>query len=153
MVFFFKRLRLNESDRYVDEFFYFLLCGRERNFIRCDDKFIVYIYLIESDFGEIFLFFGGVGNVMIIEFLFSRICMFLNIGRVYYFVLVKLGGIGLIKLSFVIEFSKYFEFENGEDNFFIFFIWKGEKFRLINDLIDLMDKFFLEIREFLSNKN
>lgn len=79
--------------------------------------------------------------------------MFLNIGRVYYFVLVKVGGIGLIKLSFVIEFSKYFEFENGEDNFFIFFIWKGEKFQLINDLIDLMDKFFLEIREFLSNKN
>lgn len=46
LVFFFKRLRLNESDRYADEFPYLSPCGRERNFIRCDDKPIVYTHLI-----------------------------------------------------------------------------------------------------------
>lgn len=153
LVFFFKRLRLNESDRYADEFPYLSPCGRERNFIRCDDKPIVYTHLIESDSGETLLSFGGAGNAMTTEFLPSRICMLPNTGRVYHPAPAKLGGIGLIKSSLAIELSKYFEFENGEDNPPTLFTWKGEKLRLTNDLIDLMDKSPLEIRELLSNKN
>lgn len=153
LVFFFKRLRLNESDRYADEFPYLSLCGRERNFIRCDDKPIVYTHLIESDSGETLLSFGGAGNAMTTEFLPSRICMLPNTGRVYHPAPAKVGGIGLIKSSLAIELSKYFEFENGEDNPPTLFTWKGEKLRLTNDLIDLMDKSPLEIRELLSNKN
>ncbi|XP_052714079.1 UPF0598 protein CG30010-like [Crassostrea angulata] len=153
LVFFFKRLRLNESDRYADEFPYLSPCGRERNFIRCDDKPIVYTHLIESDSGETLLSFGGAGNAMTTEFLPSRICMLPNTGRVYHPAPAKVGGIGLIKSSLAIELSKYFEFENGEDNPPTLFTWKGEKLRLTNDLIDLMDKSPLEIRELLSNKN
>nr|XP_011418635.2 UPF0598 protein CG30010 [Crassostrea gigas] len=151
--FFFKRLRLNESDRYADEFPYLSPCGRERNFIRCDDKPIVYTHLTESDSGETLLSFGGAGNAMTTEFLPSRICMLPNTGRVYHPAPAKVGGIGLIKSSLAIELSKYFEFENGEDNPPTLFTWKGEKLRLTNDLIDLMDKSPLEIRELLSNKN
>lgn len=153
LVFFFKRLRLNESDRYADEFPYLSPCGRERNFIRCDDKPIVYTHLIESDSGETLLSFGGAGNAMTTEFLPSRICMLPNTGRVYHPAPAKVGGIGLIKSSLAIELSKYFEFENGEDNPPTLFTWKGEKLRLTYDLIDLMDKSPLEIRELLSNKN
>lgn len=153
LVFFFKRLRLNESDRYADEFPYLSPCGRERNFIRCDDKPIVYTHLIESDSGETLLSFGGAGNAMTTEFLPSRICMLPNTGRVYHPAPAKVGGIGLIKSSLAIELSKYFEFENGEDNPPTLFTWKGEKLRLTNDLINLMDKSPLEIRELLSNKN
>lgn len=153
MVFFFKRLRLNESDRYADEFPYLSPCGRERNFIRCDDKPIVYTHLIESDSGETLLSFGGAGNAMTTEFLPSRICMLPNTGRVYHPAPAKVGGIGLIKSSLAIELSKYFEFENGEDNPPTLFTWKGEKLHLTNDLIDLMDKSPLEIRELLSNSD
>lgn len=153
LVFFFKRLRLNQSDRYADEFPYLSPCGRERNFIRCDDKPIVYTHLIESDSGETLLSFGGAGNAMTTEFLPSRICMLPNTGRVYHPAPAKVGGIGLIKSSLAIELSKYFEFENGEDNPPTLFTWKGEKLQLTNDLIDLMDKSPLEIRELLSNKN
>ena len=35
---FFKRLRFNETGRYEREFKYLSLCGRERNFVRCDDR-------------------------------------------------------------------------------------------------------------------
>lgn len=153
LVFFFKRLRLNESDRYADEFPYLSPCGRERNFIRCDDKPIVYTHLIENDSGETLLSFGGAGNAMTTEFLPSRICMLPNTGRVYHPAPAKVGGIGLIKSSLAIELSKYFEFENGEDNPPTLFTWKGEKLRLTNDLIDLMDKSPLQIRELLSNRN
>ena len=39
---FFKRLRLNETGRYQTEFKYISLCGRERNYVRCDDRPIVF---------------------------------------------------------------------------------------------------------------
>ena len=35
---FFRRLRFNETGRYEREFKYLSLCGRERNFVRCDDR-------------------------------------------------------------------------------------------------------------------
>ena len=38
---FFKRLRLNETERYK-EFQYISLCGRERNFVRCLDRPFVF---------------------------------------------------------------------------------------------------------------
>ena len=35
--FFFKRLKKNDSLRYAEDFPYLSLCGKERNFVRCDD--------------------------------------------------------------------------------------------------------------------
>lgn len=40
--FFFKRIRFNETNRYIEDFPYVSMCGRERNFIRCDDVPVVY---------------------------------------------------------------------------------------------------------------
>lgn len=44
--FFFDRIRLNQTDRYANEFPFISLCGRERNFIRCDDVPIVYTHVV-----------------------------------------------------------------------------------------------------------
>lgn len=35
--FFYKNLKFNETDRHVEAFPYLSLCGRERNYLRCDD--------------------------------------------------------------------------------------------------------------------
>lgn len=153
MIFFFKRLRLNEGDRYSNEFPYLSPCGRERNYIRCDDKPVVYTHLMDSDSGKALLSYSGAGNALTTEFLPTRICMLPNTGRVYHPAPAKLGGIGLIKSSLAIELSKYFEFENGEDNPPTHFIWKEKRITLTNVLIDLMDKTPFQIREMLSKND
>lgn len=48
LVFFFRRLRLNNTGRYSQDFPFVSLCGRERNFIRCDDLPIVFTHIIEK---------------------------------------------------------------------------------------------------------
>ncbi|KAK6054530.1 hypothetical protein COOONC_07965 [Cooperia oncophora] len=46
--FFYKQLRLNETDRYRDSFPYLSRCGREHNFLRCDDRPIVFTEILEN---------------------------------------------------------------------------------------------------------
>ena len=46
--FFFKRLRYNKSESYP-EFPYVSLCGREMNYVRCDDLPIVFTHFVSSD--------------------------------------------------------------------------------------------------------
>lgn len=40
-------MRRNETDRYK-EFPYISLCGRERNYIRCDDLPIVFTHILQN---------------------------------------------------------------------------------------------------------
>ncbi|KAG8233221.1 hypothetical protein J437_LFUL013276 [Ladona fulva] len=49
LVFFFKRVQMNNTGRYEEEFPFLSLCGRERNFIRCDDTPIVYTQVIQGE--------------------------------------------------------------------------------------------------------
>ncbi|KAK5981891.1 Protein rhodnius neglectus [Trichostrongylus colubriformis] len=46
--FFYKQLRLNETDRYKDSFPYLSRCGREHNFLRCDDRPIVFTDILDN---------------------------------------------------------------------------------------------------------
>lgn len=48
LAFFFNRLRRNETDKYKDDFPWISLCGRERNYLRCDDVPIVYTKILEE---------------------------------------------------------------------------------------------------------
>eukprot|EP00054_Salpingoeca_dolichothecata_P024507 m.167188 g.167188 ORF g.167188 m.167188 type:complete len:219 (-) comp25035_c0_seq2:204-860(-) len=48
--FFFKRLKKNDTGRYPEEFPYVSPCGRELNFIRVDDRPIVYHTLVPTSF-------------------------------------------------------------------------------------------------------
>lgn len=50
--FFFDRLKRNDSDRYADTFPFVSVCGRERNFIRCDDLPIVFTHVLPGDQGS-----------------------------------------------------------------------------------------------------
>lgn len=49
MQFFFKRVKFNKTGRFEQYFPYLSLCGRERNFIRCDDLPIVYTTTHKAD--------------------------------------------------------------------------------------------------------
>lgn len=140
LVFFYKRLKMNDTNRYNKDFPYLSLCGRERNFVRCEDKPIVYTHIIHSDSGHENdkLSYGGAGPALTVEFQPQKICMLPNSGRVYYPASEKLGGIGLIKSSLAFELSKCFEFENEEQDPPTHFNWKGKHYVLTNELIKLM---------------
>ena len=61
-------------------------------------------------------------------------------GRVYHPAPEKVGGVGLIKSSLAIEISPYFIYETGtrEVDPPTHFEWQGEKYKLDNDLWELM---------------
>ena len=141
LVFFFKRLKINESGKYSSEFPFLSPCGREQNFVRCDDKPIVYTHIIDSENPKSpdLLSYGGAGDRMTVPFEPEKICMLTESGRVYYPASPRLGGIGLIKSSLAIELSKHFEFGvDGEYAPPTHFMWKGERYTLTNEVIKEM---------------
>lgn len=71
--FFFSRLRKNTTKVYADSFPYISLCGKERNFIRCDDLPIVFtnvIQLEDPETGEMtdYFCYGHAGNLLKVSF-------------------------------------------------------------------------------------
>ena len=46
--FFFTRLKVNDTGRFSKEFPYYSPCGRERNYIRCDDLPIVFTNVLKA---------------------------------------------------------------------------------------------------------
>lgn len=127
--FFFKRIRPNNTSRYREDFPFLSLCGRERNFIRCDDVPIVYTNLILKN-NETHLSYGYAGELLSTAFLPGKVYMLPLTGRVYHPTDDKYGGVGLIKSKLAIELSKNFEFLNGEEKPPTHFTWKNEKFKL-----------------------
>ena len=59
--FFFKRVKLNQSGRYEVDFPFISPCGREINFIRCDDLPIVFTHLLDQN-GQVIQDIGEHGN-------------------------------------------------------------------------------------------
>lgn len=129
--FFFKRIRLNTTGRYESEFPFVSLCGRERNYIRCDDVPIVYTNVIENKIMKTdVLLYGYAGELLNVPFLPDKIYMLPKTGRVYHPAEDKYGGVGLVKSKLAIELSKYFEFQNGELQPPTHFTWKNTKYEL-----------------------
>lgn len=52
LAFFFKRLKQNDTGRYMEDFPYISLCGPERNFVRCDDLPIVFTKILQQKNNE-----------------------------------------------------------------------------------------------------
>ncbi|XP_026468529.1 UPF0598 protein CG30010-like, partial [Ctenocephalides felis] len=131
LVFFFKRLRKNTTDRYK-EFPYLSLCGREKNYVRCDDLPIVYTHVlpIENQEKQYLLSYAHAGPLLTEKFEPNKIYMCPKSGRVYHPAHEKVGSIGLIRSKLAIEFSKYFEFKNGEENPPTHFTWDGKRYEL-----------------------
>lgn len=131
--FFFKRLRRNTSGRYEESFPFISLCGRERNFIRCDDLPIVFTHLLND--GQQ-LSYGYTGDKLVFPFTPEHLYMSPNTGRVYHPAEQKYEGIALIRSKLAIELSKGFEFEAGEDHPPTHFLWKGDRITLKPDWLD-----------------
>jgi hypothetical protein len=149
--FFFKRLRVNTTGRYHDDFPYVSPCGREMNYIRCDDLPVVFNWLLTTDKQVIqdihsysgsmssapsneLLSYGGV-ETLTVPFQPEKLVMFPESGRVYH--VGPVGGAGLIKSSLAIELSRHFIYDEGcsESDSPVKFEWKGIQYALDNTVL------------------
>ncbi|CAL8255268.1 unnamed protein product [Merluccius merluccius] len=156
LVFFFSRLRSNQSGRYGDHFPFLSLCGRERNFVRCDDRPLVFTHLLqpppaaaeEEERGapapgpEMLSYCGG-GELLSAPFRPDALYMRPASGRVYHPCPETAGGVGLVRSALAIELSPFFVYERGEEEQQqqqgqseqpTHFLWAGRRHVLTNEL-------------------
>lgn len=131
--FFFNQLRLNNTNRYTAEFPYLSICGKERNYIRCDDYPIVFTHILQKPEGQYSLAHNHAGDLLAIKFEPQKIFMLPETGRVYHPAHEKAGSIGLVRSKLAIEFSSQFKFQNGEENPPTHFTFKGKTYELATD--------------------
>lgn len=137
LVFFFSRLRSNQSGRYEEDFPFLSLCGRERNFLRCDDTPVVFTHLLRDDAGgrELLSYCGG---AEMLAAPFSPEALFVHpvSGRVYHPCPERSGGVGLVRSALAIELSPFFVYppESGQSGQPTHFLWRGETLALTNEL-------------------
>jgi len=137
--FFFNRLRLNKTSRYESEFPYISLCGRERNFIRCDDTPVVFTEQLRKDDTEV-LSYAHAGQVLTLPYEPHKLYMDPRNGRVYHPAAPQVGGIGLVRSKLAIELSQHFEFPAGEASP-THFQWNGERLELQNEWVNNTQRF------------
>lgn len=132
--FFFSRLRQNETQRY--QMFPFLSpCGRERNYVRCDDTPIVFTeHLKDYTKDEDTLSYAHGGPDLSAVFQPQKLYMHPASGRVYHPAWPKVGGIGLIRSKLAIELSQNFVFTDGNESP-THFLWRGSPVKLEHDWI------------------
>lgn len=131
--FFFNRLRQNDTQRYT-MFPYISPCGRERNYVRCDDTPIVFTDHIKTDKTKDGLTYAHGGPELSVEFQPSKLYMDPESGRVYHPAWSKVGGIGLVRSKLAIEFSKHFVFSDNSESP-THFSWCGHEIKLENDWV------------------
>ena len=137
--FFFKRLKKNQTDRYKEDFPFISPCGRELNYIRCDDLPVVFATIID-DPDDIkapgLLTFSGTGDILTFPFQPEKVCMLPESGRIYHPGPQKVGGVALVKSSLAIELSPYFEYRKGNQDHDspTHFNWKGICYELDNSI-------------------
>ncbi|XP_074646323.1 UPF0598 protein CG30010-like [Tubulanus polymorphus] len=141
--FFFHRLKFNDTDRYKD-FPYLSPCGREKNYIRCDDLPIVFTHVIpdQQDRANDLFSYGYAGELLTVPFEPQKICMLPESGRIYHPGPDKLGGVGLVRSSLAIEFSKLFTFEDDKEHEPpTKFLWNDINYDLTNELVNVIRNF------------
>ncbi|XP_078541648.1 UPF0598 protein C8orf82 homolog [Lissotriton helveticus] len=139
LVFFFKQVKKNQSGRYEQEFPYISPCGRERNFIRCDDLPIVFTQLLRDEGpDEERLSFCGGGDRLTVKFEPEKLVMLPENGRVYHPAPEKTGGVGLVKSGLAFELSSFFEYREGPGSPPTHFQWNSRCYNLTNELLPLL---------------
>ncbi|XP_070817266.1 UPF0598 protein C8orf82 homolog [Chaetodon trifascialis] len=143
LVFFFSRLRSNQSGRYEEDFPYLSLCGRERNFLRCDDRPVVFTHLLQSPAEapgimgdrELLSYCGGAEKLSI-PFRPEALYMHPVTGRVYHPCSERGGGVGLVRSALAIELSPFFVYAQGDSQSGqpTHFLWREQKHTLTNEL-------------------
>ncbi|XP_074593356.1 UPF0598 protein CG30010 [Brevipalpus obovatus] len=139
LAFFFSRLKMNDSGSYQMEFPYLSLCGREHNYVRCDDVPIVFTHSQRDGKGDWFLYYNHGTENMKHAFQPAEICMLPKSGRIYHPAPDRVGGVGLIKSSFAIEISKFFGYEGFEDDPPTSFTWDNTRYELTNNILSLIE--------------
>jgi len=134
--FFFTRLTVNDTDRFP-EFPYVSPCGREKNFVRCDDLPLVFTALKENSNGSHVLNRNYCDDKLDLPFQPSKIFMGPS-GRLYHPAPEKLHGVGLVRSQLAIELSKGFRFNDDEPTHLEF---GGQVHQLDNSLKDVVAKF------------
>ncbi|KAM9795780.1 UPF0598 protein C8orf82 homolog isoform X1 [Syngnathus typhle] len=137
LVFFFSRLRLNQSGRYEDAFPFLSPCGRERNFLRCDDRPVVFTQLLQDATGDRdSLSFCGGADKLTVDFKPEALYMHPTSGRVYHPCLERVGGVGLVRSSLAIELSPFFSYasEQAQSGPPTHFLWRKQQYTLSNEL-------------------
>ncbi|XP_015209579.1 UPF0598 protein C8orf82 homolog isoform X1 [Lepisosteus oculatus] len=146
LVFFFSRLCRNETGRYQDSFPFLSLCGRERNFVRCDDRPVVFTQIlgaeeeerggeVVSEAAELLSFCGG-GKKLSVPFRPQCLFMQPKTGRLYHPSPERAGAVGLVRSALAIELSSCFEYAPGQAQTGqpTHFHWAGLRHRLTNEL-------------------
>ncbi|XP_069572956.1 UPF0598 protein C8orf82 homolog isoform X1 [Brachyistius frenatus] len=143
LVFFFSRLRSNQSGRYEEDFPFLSPCGRERNFLRCDDRPVVFTHLLPTPpaaphgivgDGELLSYCGG-AEKLCVPFRPEALFMHPASGRLYH-PGTERGGVGLVRSALAIELSSSFVYgpEDGRSGQPTHFLWGGRKLALTNEL-------------------
>lgn len=135
LVFFFKQLKLNQTGRYQGSFPYLSPCGREHNYVRCDDRPIVFTHLLRGTSGEELLSYCGGAERLAVPFAPEKLVMLPENGRVYHPGPEKAGGVGLVKSALAFELSPCFEYEQGPRHPPTHFRWQNKRHALTNELL------------------
>lgn len=139
LVTFFSRLRPNRSGRYEASFPFLSLCGRERNFLRCEDRPVVFTHLLASNSGPSRLSYccGG-GEALTVPFEPARLLPLAANGRLYHPAPERVGGVGLVRSALAFELSACFEYGPGSPALPSHVRWQGSRLALTMDLAPLL---------------
>ncbi|KFZ47127.1 UPF0598 protein C8orf82, partial [Antrostomus carolinensis] len=138
LTFFFKQLERNRSGRYEMEFPFLSRCGRERNFLRCDDRPVVFTQFLPGSGKNQFLSYCGGGEGLVVPFQPENLLVLPENGRLYHPAPVKTGGVGLVRSALALELSSCFEYEEGLEKPPTHFFWQGKRYRLTEELLPLL---------------
>ncbi|XP_070658335.1 UPF0598 protein C8orf82 homolog isoform X2 [Bos indicus] len=138
LVMFFSRLRPNRSGRYEAYFPFLSLCGRERNFLRCEDRPVVFTHLLAAGPAPQRLSYCGGGEALAVPFEPARLLPLATNGRLYHPAPERAGGVGLVRSALAFELSACFEYAPGAPELPSHVRWQGRRFALTMDLAPLL---------------
>ncbi|EYB95198.1 hypothetical protein Y032_0162g3402 [Ancylostoma ceylanicum] len=127
--FFYKQLRINTTGRFADSFPYISLCGRERNYLRCDDRPIVFTEM--EDDGKALRIGQSTRKY---PFEPTSLSMLSN-GRLYH--KSPFCEYGLIMSKTADKLFPLFIFD--DHGYPVSFRWKGETYPLTNEIRKLIE--------------
>ncbi|XP_005395979.1 PREDICTED: UPF0598 protein C8orf82 homolog [Chinchilla lanigera] len=137
LVTFFSRLRPNHSGRYEASFPFLSPCGRERNFLRCEDRPLVFTHLLTKGDGSSCLSYCGGGEALVVPFEPERLLPLAANGRLYHPAPERAGGVGLVRSALAFELSAHFEYPPGDPTLPSHVRWRGRRLALTLDLAPL----------------
>lgn len=138
LVTFFSRLRPNRSGRYEASFPFLSPCGRERNFLRCEDRPVVFTHLLAAGPGSPRLSYCGGGEALAVPFEPERLLPLATNGRLYHPAPERAGGVGLVRSALAFELSACFEYPPGASAVPSHVHWQGQRLPLTMDLAPLL---------------